>query len=378
MHLLIVLSLACFAGSYSIRLIDPIIPELARTFEVAPAIAALLASAFTFPYALGQPILGPMADTVGKARVIKIGLGVLTLCLVLAALAPSLEVMFAARVLAGLAGGAIIPVAIAMIGDRVGYADRQVALSQLLSAMLVSQLASLIGTGLVASWFGWRFAVGLAAGVALAAFVVTLVGIKPRNIPRPRFRVASLGESYREVFANPRAKICYAAVFVEGVVIFGLLPYVAVMLEARDAGGIAEAGVVLACMGIGGLVFTLAVKRLLRQLGGMRNLIRFGGVIAGSGFWGSQRREAGHSKPQRSCSWALAFTRCTIPCRRSQPSWHQSTAAVRLRCTHSFSSWGMRLARQSIHLALPRSASQRLSSRPPQFLPPAASCWQLH
>lgn len=286
MQLLLVLCLACFAGAYSIRLIDPIIPELARSFDVVPATAALLVSAFTFPYALGQPLLGPMADTVGKARVIKIGLGILTICLIVAALAPSLEVIFVARALAGLAGGAIIPVALAMIGDRVAYSDRQIALSQLLSAMLASQFASLIGTGLVASWIGWRYSIGLAAAVAFVAFLVTLIGIKPRRVQRPPIRLKILREGYSEVFSNPRAKVCYAAVFVEGITIFGLLPFVAALMEARGAGGIAQAGIVLASMGIGGLVFTFAVKRLLRRLGGMHNLIRLGGVIAAIGYCG--------------------------------------------------------------------------------------------
>lgn len=286
MPLLFVLSFACFAGAYSIRLIDPIIPELARAFAVEPAFAALLASAFTFPYALGQPLLGPLADTVGKARVIKIGLAVLSVCLTVVTFAPSIEVMFVARALAGLAGGAIIPVAIAVIGDRVAYENRQVALSQLLSAMLASQLVSLIGTGFIASWLGWRFAVGSAALVATLACVVTIFAIRPRQVERPPFRFTTMLESYADVFANPRAIVCYAAVFVEGIAIFGLLPYISSMIEARGAGGIAEAGIVLACMGIGGLIFTLLVRGLLPRIGGMLNLIRIGGFIAAIGFVG--------------------------------------------------------------------------------------------
>ena len=43
---------------------------------VSPAIIALLASAFTLPYALGQPLLGPMGDSVGKARMIQTERGV--------------------------------------------------------------------------------------------------------------------------------------------------------------------------------------------------------------------------------------------------------------------------------------------------------------
>ena len=286
MPLLLVLCLACFAGSYSIRLIDPVIPEIARTFDTVPAVAALLASAFTFPYALGQPVLGPMADAFGKARMVKVGLAVLCVCLAAVAMAPNLETMFVARALAGFAGGAIIPVAIAMIGDRVDYANRQIALSQLLSAMLVSQLVSLIGTGFIAAWLGWRVAVGLSVAVTVAALVIAMVGLRPRKVERPPFRFATVRESNADVLANPRAVVCYTAVTIEGIVIFGLLPYVAALLEQRGAGTIAEAGIVLAFMGVGGLLFTVTVRRLLKHLGGMLNLIRLGGVIGSLGYCG--------------------------------------------------------------------------------------------
>jgi predicted MFS family arabinose efflux permease len=285
--LIAILSIACFAGAISIRLVDPIIPDIARDMNVAPALVALLATAFAFPYALSQPLLGPMGDTFGKARVIKFGLAALMVCLTAVALAPSMDWMFVARAFAGIAGGAIIPVALAMVGDRVPYERRQVALSQLLSAMLIAQFVSLIGSGLIASYAGWRTALGMGALVAAIALVVSLFALKPRaNVQREPLNVASLKASYADVFQNPLAVVCYAAVFVEGVVIFGLIPYVSVLLEARGAGSLTEAGIVIAGMGIGGLIFTGGVKRLLTRFGSMTNLIRLGGVIVAFGFCG--------------------------------------------------------------------------------------------
>lgn len=286
MSLVVILSAACFAGAVSIRMIDPIIPDIARAMASDPATVALLVSAFSFPYALSQPLLGPLGDAFGKARVIKLGLALLCVCLVMTAIAPNLEIMFYARAVAGLAGGAIIPVALAMIGDRIAYDQRQVALSQLLSAMLVAQFVSLIGSGLIASWLGWRFAIGLGAVIAMAALAVSMVTLKPRNVPRAGISLASVRASYATVFANAKAAVCYTAVFIEGIVVFGLLPYIAAMLEARGAGGIAEAGLVISGMGVGGLIYTFGVKRLLDRLGGMMNLIRLGGVVAAAGYCG--------------------------------------------------------------------------------------------
>ena len=281
-----ILSFACFAGAISIRLIDPIVPDIARDFAIDPAIVALLTTAFAFPYALGQPLLGPMADSVGKVRVLRIGLAVVAVCLLINAWAPNIELMFVARCLAGLAGGAIIPVALAMVGDRVPFDKRQVALSNLLSAMLVAQFVALIGSGVIAAWIGWRYAILGAGVITVAALGVTVWYLKPRSIDRPPLSVAGLNDAYRSVFANPRAIICYMAVFCEGLLIFGLLPFVAVMLEARGAGSIVEAGFVIAGMGAGGLAFTLSIRWILALTGGMLNTIRLGGCAVFVGFCG--------------------------------------------------------------------------------------------
>jgi predicted MFS family arabinose efflux permease len=103
---------------------------------------------------------------------------------------------------------------------------------------------------------------------------------------RRQISLASLRTSYRTVFANPRAVVCYAAVFVEGLCIFGLLPYLAALLEASGKGSTQEAGFVLAGLGVGGLLFGVLVKLLLKHLGGQMNMIRAGGVVAACGFAG--------------------------------------------------------------------------------------------
>ena len=74
--------------------------------------------------------------------------------------------------------------------------------------------------------------------------------------------------------------------FVEGFVILGLLPFIATLLVARDAGGVFEAGMVLAGMAVGGLVFTQFASRVIERIGGISNLIRLGGVLTGIGLVG--------------------------------------------------------------------------------------------
>ncbi len=286
MPLVLILSITCFSGAISIRLMDPIFPDIINTYAVTAQTAALLASAFTFPYALSQPVLGPLGDAFGKARMIKIGLAVLAVSLVASAFAPTIEILFASRIVAGLAGGAVIPVALAMIGDRIPFEERQLALSQLLTAMLAAQFVSLIGTGVVASVFGWRYALMVAAAFTVVSLIAAHFTLKPRQRERGPFTLDEVKAGYSEVFENPRSVICNVAGLCEGILIFGRIPYIAIMMLARGAGGIAEAGLAIAGMGVGGIICTLFVKRLLSWLGGMNGLIRLGGGLALLGFLG--------------------------------------------------------------------------------------------
>ncbi len=285
MPLLVVLALACFVASLSLRVVDPMVPGIARDLAATPELIALLATAVAFPYALSQPILGPLGDSVGKARVMKACLAVLTLSLLVCTLAPNVEVLFAARIVSGVAGGGLIPVALAVVGDRFPIDTRQVALSRVLAAMIVALLLGAVASGVIADAFGWRTVMGLATLLSAVSLVLTLRHLQARaTSPGGRFNVERILTGYRAVFSNPRARICFSAVFVEGLLIFGFMPYVAIVLETRSAGGIREAGFIIAGMGAGGLIYAGIVKRLLARLGGMFNLMRLGGLLAASGF----------------------------------------------------------------------------------------------
>ena len=268
------------------RVIDPVVPAIARDLSVDMQTAALLASAFTFPYALGQPILGSLGDALGKARIIKFSLLALLVCIVTSALAPNIETLFLARVVGGAAAGGVIPLAFALVGDRIPFAERQIALSRILMAIIAGQMTGALGSGVLAASAGWRASLAVASLLVLTALLVTLAKLKPRaDAERPRFTLAHMRSGYTEVFANPKTAVCFAAVFVEGIVIFGLFPYIAVLLEQRGAGGLKEAGFVLAGFGIGGFLYTFLVPSMLRRLG-LMTLIRSGGAVAALGFAG--------------------------------------------------------------------------------------------
>jgi predicted MFS family arabinose efflux permease len=284
--LLLVLGFTGLAANIAIRIVDPIVPLLAREFDVAVATVALLASAYTLPYALGQPVLGPLGDSKGKAKVMSIALFVLAVALATSMFARNVTELAICRAISGLAAGASIPLAIAMIGDRFPLEQRQLALSRYLLAVIIGQLSGAPMAGLLSESIGWRPVFGIAAVIALAAGIAVRVMIKPRNdIIRPPFNLTLIRANYAKILANPLAKYCYGAVAVEGAFIYGFLPYVATLLEQRGAGSIKEAGFVVAGIGCGGLLFNLVLPSLLKALS-RTTVMRVGGWVIFLGMIG--------------------------------------------------------------------------------------------
>ncbi len=284
MPILVLLSLAAFSSSLAIRILDPLVPQLSRDLGTDVGTVALISSAFAIPFALGQPILGPLGDAFGKARMIKICLSVLTVGTIAAVFAPTIEILFAARILTGLGSGGIVPLCFAMVGDRFGMQDRQVALSRILSAILIGQLVGAISAGLIANATSWRVVLAITGILNLAALIATWRGLRPQpNAKRQPFTFARITGNYRLVLANSKSFVCFSSVFVEGMAIFGLLPFLAVMLEAEGAGSIQEAGFVISGMAVGGILYTLTVGAMLRRTS-IYTLIRLGGITCAIGL----------------------------------------------------------------------------------------------
>lgn len=291
-RLILILAVCGFASSFAIRSLDPLVSVIARDLRSDPHTIALLATALAIPYAFIQPILGPVGDALGKERIMKVCLAVLTATLVASALTPDSATLFGLRVLTGAAAGGVIPMVLATIGDRVEMERRQIAISRFLVAVITGQLSGATLSGFLAGVVGWRGVFALSSALALIGFAAALFGFRRSAAPTASFDLGVALARYRAIVSLPRARALFSFVFVEGIVIFGIFPYIAPLLEARGAGGPTEAGIIVAAFAAGGILYSALVTVLLRTLGltwmlvaaGVFGLIGFVG-IALAGHW---------------------------------------------------------------------------------------------
>jgi predicted MFS family arabinose efflux permease len=231
-------------------------------------------------------VCGPLGDRYGRYRTIAAAAFVSAFGSAACALAPSLDLLVAARFVSGATMGAFIPLALAWIGDTVAYERRQ----PLLARFLVGQMAGVAFGTAAAGWlgehFGWRTIFFALAALLLVVAVLLLLEL--RNPLVRGARRGSIRESFRRMpgmLAQRRLRILFATGFTEGVFIFGALAFVAVHFQSRFGLGPGVAGTLVAMYAAGGVLYALLARRAVRRLG-ERGLVTLGGVALVFGYAG--------------------------------------------------------------------------------------------
>lgn len=279
------LTIASFASSMSMRLCDPLLPQLAQDFGVGIPAAAGAITGFALSYGLLQLVIGPLGDRLGKYRVINAAVALAALAALACALAPSLGWLVVARVVAGGVGGAINPVAFAWVGDEIDYAQRQQVLARVMSGALLGVILGQLVGGVFADTIGWRWA--FVALASLFAVVALLMRLSPaaKLVPRPPqpgapVGLAGLWRGYRAIARPAWSRTVLIAVLVEGMLMYGALSFVPTALHQRFALPMWQAASAAAVVGLGGFLYTVGAQRLIGRLGERGLALAGGGLVS--------------------------------------------------------------------------------------------------
>ncbi|MBK1697420.1 multidrug effflux MFS transporter [Rhodovibrio salinarum] len=155
----------------SLDMMLPALPGIAGAFQLSdPNAAQLVIIIYLFGFSAGHLYAGPLSDRLGRKPVLMGGLVVYAVGSLMAAAAPSFEVLLVGRVIQGLGAAAPRVVAIAVVRDR--YAGR--GMSRVMSFVMmvfiiVPVLAPTLGSGmmLLGPW-RWIFAFLVTFGAALS------------------------------------------------------------------------------------------------------------------------------------------------------------------------------------------------------------------
>jgi DHA1 family bicyclomycin/chloramphenicol resistance-like MFS transporter len=223
---ILVLGALVALGPFTIDLYLPALPVIRNDFQVPEGTVQLTLSATIVGFALGQLVVGPWSDKVGRRLPLILATAVHIIACFAATLAPDVTWLMAARVMQGIgaAGGGVV--AMAMVRDLFGGKPLVRMLSRLaLVTGLAPILAPLIGSQLLLL-VDWRGIFGFL--VAYGVFVILAVSLLIRET-LPKERTEDAGSStvlqrYRNVLTD---RIFVGVAIIGGFSFSGLFAYLA-------------------------------------------------------------------------------------------------------------------------------------------------------
>src|SRR6478672_5054506 len=225
-RMIVVLGVMVALGPLTIDMYLPALPKIADDLSVSSSVVQLTLTGTLAGLALGQLIVGPLSDSLGRRRPLMAGIMLHIAASILCVLAPNLVVLGLARVLQGAGAAAAMVVAIAVVGDL--FADNAAA-TVLSRLMLVLGVAPVVAPSLGAavllhgSWH-WVFAaLVVLAGVLLLVAALALPETLPPSHRRP-LRVRGIAATYAELLRDKRFVIL---VLVAALGMSGLFAYIA-------------------------------------------------------------------------------------------------------------------------------------------------------
>jgi len=192
-------------NALSIDVMLPALPAIGHTFSVAhDNDRQLVIVSYVMASGVAQLFYGPLADALGRRRVLLGSLVAYLVGTLLSLLAGSFTLFLAARVVQGLAGAATRVVATALVRDLVaGPRMAQIMSTAMMIFLVVPILAPAVGQLilLLGPW-RWVFAMLLLAGVLLLAWTYFRV---PETLPperRIRVSVPAAARAYAQVLGS--------------------------------------------------------------------------------------------------------------------------------------------------------------------------------
>ena len=165
-------------------LIAPVLSTIQATLHTSQNSVTWVLTAYLLSASIFTPILGRVGDKVGKERMLVVALLALAAGCLLAALAPSLGVLIAARVIQG-AGGAVLPLSFGIIRDEFPPAAVPSAVGTLSGVIAGRGGLGIVLAGPVVELLGyrWLFWIPLVVVGAAAAAAYRFVPESPVRHP---------------------------------------------------------------------------------------------------------------------------------------------------------------------------------------------------
>jgi DHA1 family bicyclomycin/chloramphenicol resistance-like MFS transporter len=184
----------------------PALPAIARDLDTTPGAVQLSLTAFLVAFAVGQLLVGPVSDGIGRRPMLVVGTALFALASVGCALAPDVVTLVVARVAQGFAGAAGAVAGRAMVSDVTSGTRMAKVFGTLAAINAIGPVVAPLAGGAVLTIGTWRLMFVVLAVLGAVFFVAVVLRFRETLSPERRGGVgfAANGQRIRELLAIPR------------------------------------------------------------------------------------------------------------------------------------------------------------------------------
>ncbi|MEV2237257.1 multidrug effflux MFS transporter [Micromonospora sp. NPDC049891] len=282
LRLILVLGSLIAVGPLTIDMYLPALPSIVDDLDTTSAAVQLTLTGTLIGLALGQLLIGPLSDAVGRRAPLIAGTALHIVASVSCALAPNITVLGALRVVQGLGAAAAAVIAMAVVRDLFSGSAFAQLLSRLLLVMGAAPiLAPTLGSELL-RWTQWRGVFAALAVFGVLLLLVAMLGL-PETLPPLRRRRGGVLPTVRLYGSLLRDRAFVGLVLVAGLAMAALFAYVggsSFVLQGQYGLDEQQFGLAFGAGAIGLIAATQGNVRLLRRWSPQRILVT--ALIVGS------------------------------------------------------------------------------------------------
>ena len=281
---LFVLFVTILVNLIGFGIIIPLLPFYAETFGASPLVIGLLFASFSIAQLIAAPLLGEWSDRWGRRPVLILSLIGTAVSFAMLAMANSLAMLFAARIVDGLSGGNITT-ARAYIADVSTEQDRAKVYGFLGAAF---GLGFIIGPALggAFSHISYTAPIWVAVGVTLVATVMAWMWL-PETVHRTSAAGGFSTKAVRELLGRPYLRTLLGVDFIYWMS-FAVYQTTFALFGARRFGfDVAETGYMLSAFGVVGVVVQGGMVGPIVARLGERTTLALGLLLTALGWGGS-------------------------------------------------------------------------------------------
>lgn len=259
-------------------IISPLIPSISYSLKIATGNSGYLVTSYSIFYVLFSPLLGPVSDSIGRKKMIVIGMCLFAIASIATGAATNFSTILIARGFTGIGAAFAAPNVWSYIGDFFEYQERGRVTAIIASALSLGMIFGVPISSFLAKLVNWQgsfYSLGIISIVVTLCILIVFPEIKAAASVNKNYR-----SQFKKVFKQRFVVYSFFVTLFIGFANFGLYTFLGYWLNKCFSLDVSFVGVFLIVAGIGNLL-GMQAGGLLSDKFSKKKVVTFSALIMG-------------------------------------------------------------------------------------------------